>query len=174
MMFNYPLSTAPPPSPTGATTQHGATAQPHWRHRPAPIGATAQRRLAPPPSADWRHRGGLWRRLWRFPLIRAETATNGPGSIPLVYRGRVQGPGAICLRENKKQLLTKQISYENARCACHTPDAGSMEEMSDKISIRGTHCGAKRGTTIPTYLVRNRYKEPEQEHCSTNNAKHEC
>ena len=27
-----------------------------WRHRPAPIGATAQRRLAPPPSADWRHR----------------------------------------------------------------------------------------------------------------------
>ena len=27
----------------------------------APIGATAQRRLAPPPSADWR-------RLWRFPL----------------------------------------------------------------------------------------------------------
>ena len=38
------------------------------RHRPAPIGATAQR-LAPP--------GALWRRLWRFPLLQAETATDG-------------------------------------------------------------------------------------------------
>ena len=41
---------------------------------PATIGATAQR--------HWRHsrdRGGAaWRRLWRFPLRKAETATNGP------------------------------------------------------------------------------------------------
>jgi hypothetical protein len=54
-MFTQHGATAPPhwrhrPTPIGAT------APPHWRHRPAPIGATAQRRLAPPPHADWRHR----------------------------------------------------------------------------------------------------------------------
>ena len=36
------------------------------------IGATAQRRLAPPPSADWRHRPAPWRHR------PAPGATRGP------------------------------------------------------------------------------------------------
>eukprot|EP01043_Picozoa_sp_COSAG02_P021040 COSAG02_NODE_1056_length_14925_cov_84.064212_4_plen_169_part_00 len=42
------------PSSNGATGRHRPADWRHrpadWRHRPAPIGATAQRRLAPPPS----------------------------------------------------------------------------------------------------------------------------
>eukprot|EP01043_Picozoa_sp_COSAG02_P059888 COSAG02_NODE_7714_length_2878_cov_3.147175_3_plen_73_part_00 len=41
---------------------------------PTTIGAIGGS-LAPPGAP-----GAAWRRLWRFPLTPAETATNGPGS----------------------------------------------------------------------------------------------
>ena len=67
-----PPRLAPPPSATPATI--GASRSDRCHHL-APIGATAQR-SAPLRRADWRH-GDRLRRLWRFPLVRAETATNG-------------------------------------------------------------------------------------------------
>eukprot|EP01043_Picozoa_sp_COSAG02_P016082 COSAG02_NODE_701_length_18335_cov_18.672955_4_plen_181_part_00 len=118
-MFSFHAACAPSPS-FFSSAPIGATAD--WRHRPAPLapppsptGATAQRRLAPPPSADWRHRGALWRlrpapigatggpyplwrRLWRFPLLtsgnRHKRINLASAARPFCCRPEIVGSGS--------------------------------------------------------------------------------